>query len=82
MRKAVAKGECMKHPCRQDCPHRTAECKKDCEAWKAYEAAKREEYERRAEDGNIRDALFKADAIRTRRGCYLSSERMPRHYRH
>lgn len=72
----------MMHPCKQDCPRRTAECKRACDEWKAYEAAKREEYAQRAEDAGIRDALWKAEEKRTRRGCYLASERLPRHSRH
>lgn len=37
------------HPCRRDCPRRTAECKLTCEKFIEYEKKHMEEYERRGE---------------------------------
>lgn len=33
--------------CQKDCPNRTAECRLTCEAYKAYEAQKQEEYRKK-----------------------------------
>lgn len=68
-----------KHPCRQDCPGRTAECKKECERWKAYEAIKREQYKDRMMEYIITDADIIADRRRGKAGCYLGSTRKPKH---
>lgn len=43
----------MRHPCKPDCPNRTATCVKDCKAWAEYEAAKMEKYARRDRDRDI-----------------------------
>ena len=38
-----------KHPCKKDCPDRTAECKKTCPKWLEYEPLRNEFYKLRAE---------------------------------
>ena len=65
----------MKQPCKQDCPRRSAECRKTCPDWVTYEAAKRKEYTARQDESMIREAMYKADRRRTKVGCYLGSER-------
>lgn len=63
-----------KHPCRQDCPERTAECKKNCEKWKAYEDKKRADYRRRVEQNDLNDAHWCAERRRKKEGCFLGSQ--------
>lgn len=63
-----------KHPCRKDCPKRTAECKRVCERWKEYAAKKQEEYKERVADNEVNDALFQMDRRRKKGGCFLGSQ--------
>lgn len=63
-----------KHPCRKDCPERTAECKKTCERWKPYAEAKKEEYKERVSDNEVNDALWSAERLRGKVGCFLGSQ--------
>lgn len=81
LRQALGKGERMRteHPCRKDCPKRTAECKRDCPDWAKYAAAKKTEYEARVVQSMIDDAMYNAERKRTKRGCFLGSETRPRH---
>lgn len=64
-----------RHPCRKDCPERTAECKKTCERWKIYEQTMQKEYKERLIDFELKDAAFDAERRRGKEGCYLGSER-------
>ena len=68
-----------KHPCKRDCPRRTAECKRDCPDWARYAEEKKEEYAERMIQGMIDDTLYKMDRNRTKRGCFLASETKPLH---
>ena len=62
------------HPCRQDCPNRTAECKKTCEQWKAYEDKKWAFYRRRVEENELNNAHADAENRRRKEGCFLGSQ--------
>ena len=62
-----------KHPCSQTCPDRTAECKRSCERWKQYEAAKQEDYKNRAEISKVIGAIIQTEQDRKKRGCSLAS---------
>lgn len=54
-------------PCKQDCSHRSAECRKDCAAYAEYEAIKRAEYEARTKAALDRHAKYAYTAARARR---------------
>ena len=69
----------MQHPCKQDCPERTAECKRTCERWATYERAQRDEYEQRRMAALIRDTEMEMGRRRTKVGCFLASRTTPRH---
>lgn len=47
-----------KHPCVKDCPRRTAECKRTCADWAAYEAEWQAEMRARTEEFELADALI------------------------
>lgn len=68
-----------KHPCRKDCPERTAECKKTCSRLATYAASKADEYAAREMEYMIRDTEFKMNEKRRKRGCYLGSVTTPKH---
>lgn len=68
-----------KHPCKKDCPLRTAECKRDCQDWARYAEEKKAEYAERVLQSMIDDTLYNMDRKRTKRGCFLASETKPRH---
>lgn len=59
----------MTHPCGRDCPKRTAECRKTCEAWAAYEAWKFADYKRRKKLGEESSAVNTLEVKRYRRGA-------------
>jgi hypothetical protein len=61
-------------PCKQDCPDRTAECRRTCERYKAYEAKKLEEYKERGIERELDDAFQDMHRRRTKEGCFLGSQ--------
>ena len=79
MRASLETGDGMKHPCEQDCAERTAECKKTCPRWAVYAEAKKAEYAERKMRWMITETEFIANRRRTKKGCFLSSERKPIH---
>ena len=52
----------MKSPCVKDCPNRKMRCREDCEAFKEYEAFKKEQYEERQKQFMMADYTFRAVA--------------------
>lgn len=53
----------MRHPCKPDCPRRSATCRIDCEDWAKYEAARLEKYARRDRERDL-DMAISAGARR------------------
>lgn len=68
-----------KHPCNQDCPRRSAECRRTCPEYAEYAQAKQAEYAERKVQQMIKETEFLANRRRTKNGCFLSSERKPIH---
>ena len=58
----------MNQPCGKGCEKRSAECKRTCEAWKAFEAWKFEDYERRRKMGKVNHEISTLEVKRYRRG--------------
>lgn len=57
-------------PCTRDCTRRSAECRKECTAWREYEAIKQAEYaerERRMAEAELRSAPTAAQKNRARK---------------
>lgn len=46
-----------KHPCKKDCPRRSAECHAICEEWKAYEQERAKFYKARTENIELNRVL-------------------------
>lgn len=57
-------------PCTRECTRRSAECRKECSAWREYEAVKQTEYEevaRRKAEEELRNAPTAAQKTRMRK---------------
>lgn len=54
-------------PCKQDCPNRSAECRRTCIEWAKFEFRKRIEYERRLKLGEETSAQHDMDVRRFNR---------------
>lgn len=67
-----------KHPCSKECPERTVECKRTCEAWKQYEAEKMEDYKHRAEVSDTIGAVIQMERGHWKRRCTLASYKYTR----
>ena len=61
----------IKCPCTKDCPDRTAECRKMCEAFAAYEKDRLANYERRRVMNDEADARIEMARRRHKKGCYI-----------
>lgn len=66
----------MNQPCGKSCEKRSAECRKTCESWKAFEAWKFEDYERRRKMGKVNHEISTLEVKRYRRGEAVMSEKM------
>lgn len=55
-------------PCKRDCPNRSGECRRTCDAWKAYEAERAADYERRRRRGEASNAVNMLEVKRYRKG--------------
>ena len=58
-------------PRSKGCPERTAECRKTCKRWTEYEAKRNEEYAKRKERYEQRDADVCATKNRKKKGLYI-----------
>lgn len=65
----------VKPPCGKVCPDRTITCKQTCEKWKAFEAAKREEYARRKVENESRAQWSEARAKRANKAIMHKARR-------
>lgn len=48
----------MKHPCKPDCPKRSADCHSICPDYRDYEKARNAEYEKKAAERAVDDAFY------------------------
>lgn len=48
----------IKCPCTKECPSRTPECRKTCEAYREYEEYKREDYAQRTKKVQFADDII------------------------
>lgn len=55
---ATKGGQATKHPCKRDCPERSATCHSTCERWATYEKARNAEYAERARQRAVDDGVF------------------------